>query len=784
MKKLLPVLPQILNDAIITSAIHSYCLAQDCSMTTQRLGQQPDDPLKSQKRKRQIVRTRWLIAIIALLLIAGGTIFWLVDTQGSLYAILPIIIFTVLGVLIGLFQWLFPVSSSPSDRPMLVIHPSLLSEPTPPAPIEKTAHRRIVGLPPLADARTIQQRVHVVEEVYARLTQPDITAIALTGIGGAGKSTLAALIYRYTEEQRQTSGSPFQSETLWLTIDPAVTFSDLAGNLFEALERPLPDLGNLAPQSQAVALFNAMRSTDKPRLIVLDQFENLLDWDTGHALTDRPGAGEWLDIVNSQPCACRILLTSRPRPVGTRKYLPTYLQEYPVGGLGMNEGIALLQSQGVQGTDAELQSAVSRCAGHAFSLTLLATLMRDHHLDLTALLKNSALWTGDIASNLLDQIFTQRLNGAQRELLLAFSVYREPVPIEAALAIISDASRTQVTPALKVVVTQHLVEAVGDARYQLHAIIADYALGHFDESSEQANEEALSAAHAKAAQYYLQRVGTTCPPRGKRRVVSDVHELVEAIWQLCLAKRWKAAFDLMEQEGIYEDLNRWGSNAILVQLYQMLISSDNWYSDPSQEIQIYSNLGEVYRVLGRLEPARIYLQRALSICRRVESHTKEGWILSNLGRVYYDLGIKEQAKTHYEQALEVCRQKKDRAGEAMALNYLGRCYNSLEQHERARECYEQALSIQREIGDRSGEGWTLYSMGLIYNTQVLNDAKKEEALRYCEQALSIVRELGDRDREGWALIYLGRVYSAMGEDKKARQYFEEALKIHRRDRRS
>jgi hypothetical protein len=206
----------------------------------------------------------------------------------------------------------------------------------------KPAHRGIVGLPPLTDSRTIQQREQVVREVYAKLIQPDITAIALTGIGGVGKSTLAALIYRYVEEQRQTHPSPFLAKVLWLTIDPAVTFADLAGNLFEALSKPLPDLSNLSPQNQAVALFNALNTTDKSYLAIIDQFENLLDWDTGHALTDRPGVGDWLDIINSQPCICRILLTSRPRPVGNREYPLTYLQEYPVGGLEGSEGVALL----------------------------------------------------------------------------------------------------------------------------------------------------------------------------------------------------------------------------------------------------------------------------------------------------------------------------------------------------------------------------------------------------------------------------------------------------------
>ena len=335
----------------------------------------------------------------------------------------------------------------------------------------KPSHRGIVGLPPPIDPRTIQQREQVVREVYTKLIQSDITAIALTGIGGVGKSTLAALVYRYAEEHRQTHTSPFLTETLWLTIDPAVTFADLAGNLFEALGKPLPDLANLAPQNQAVALFNALNTTEKRRLVILDQFENLLDWNTGHALTDRPGVGEWLDMINSQQSACRILLTSRPRPVGTREYPLTYLQEYAVKGLEINEGVELLRIQGVKGTEEELKTAVEGCGGHALSLTLLASLIRDHILSLITLLKDPMLWTGDIATNLLDQIYTQQLSNAQRKLLLAFSAYREPVPLDATQAVIIGIQRTQLPTALKTLLTENLLEAHGEGRYQLHAIM-------------------------------------------------------------------------------------------------------------------------------------------------------------------------------------------------------------------------------------------------------------------------------------------------------------------------
>ena len=776
---------------------------------------QPEQQLEKPraKGKHKNLSQRTLVIITVILIAIAVAIIWILSSLSVIpasWAAVSSVIVAVFGAVFTFLQSLhvfftpathespvvpehahlpsyIPATSPPSLQMLPIIVQLPTTQPLPPQspPQEKASHRGIVGLPPPTDPRTIQQREHVVKDVYSKLTRPGITAIALTGIGGVGKSTLAALIYRYAEEQRLAHNEPFLAEALWLTVDPAVTFADLAGNLFEAIGKSLPDLSNLAPQNQAVALFNALNATEKARLVILDQFENLLDWETGHALADRPGVGEWLDIINSQPCACRVLLTSRPRPVGTREYPPTYMQEYPVSGLEVAEGVELLRNQGVQGTEAELRVGVEHCAGHAFALTLLASLVRDHSVSLSALFKDPALWIGDIATNLLDHIYMQRLSEVQRELLLAFSVYREPVPLDGAQAIITKAPKTQVTSALKALRTQHLLEAAGEGRYQLHAIIAEYALNHFDETNEQANEDALRAAHAKAAQYYLQRAAISCPPREQRRRISDIHDLIEAVWQYCQAERWQEAYDLMEQEGIFEDLKRWGGNAILLELCQLLVPSDSWHLKHPQAAEIYNDLGEVCRVLGQMERALGYLEQALRICQEERDSVREGWAHNNLGRVYYDLGNKERARECYEQALSIFKEAGDRRGEGTIFNNLGRVYDSLGWYERAQEYYERALSIDREIGDRVGEGWTLSSMGRLYNMPVPSSIQKEHALKCCKEALSIFREVGDRGKEGWALSNLGRIYNALGENTRAQECYQEALSIHRevRDRR-
>ncbi len=607
-----------------------------------------------------------------------------------------------------------------------------------------------------------------------------MTALVLTGIGGVGKSTLAALVYRYAEEQRQAGHGPFAAPAVWLTIDSAVTMADLAGNLFEVFGKPLPDFARLSLQHQAMALFNVLNTSEQPRLVILDQFENLLDVQTGHALADRPGVGEWLDAINSQPCACKILLTSRPWPQGTREYPPTYMQEYNVKGLEIAEGVDLLRKLQIDATETELQRAVEQCQGHAFSLTLLASLLRNRHLNLTAFFNESVytnVWTGNIARNLLDVIYKQQLNEEQRRLLLAFSVYRKPVHLDAATTLLQEdreAHNVQAHASLDVLLTQHLLQAWGDGRYQLHAVVAGYAQDHFVEGDEAANREALCAAHARAADHYVQYAGSHCLPREKRRQVGDVEPFIEAAWQLCQAGRWPDAFNLMEREGLFVTLKRAGGNAILLELYQDL-SLERWQPTPEQRARVYNNLGVIYRILGRMEQALDSLEQALRIYQELGNRTGEARTLNDLGRVYGEMGNRDRARIEYETALRISREQGDQQSEGSALNNLGWVYIVLRQDKQAQEFYEQALGIFREMGDRLGEGSTLNNLGRVYEDL----GQREQAQLHYEQALQIFREERDRKGEAWSLNNLGKVYRKLGQYEQALENLQQALAIRR-----
>ena len=752
---------------------------------------------QQKKARKQLIERRALIATIVILFLGTAVVFWILNA-GSWSNILSIV-FIFMSVLIGLFQWLFPVSnaSSTSSAPLTqsalpgVVAPhthvpthsvSVTPAPTP-VNEEKAAYRGIMGIPPPTDPRTIQQRVAAVSDIYARLIGPATSTVVLTGMGGVGKSTLAALVYRYAETQRQAGQGPFTEPAIWLNIDPAVTMADLAGNLCEIFARPLPDFSMLSLQHQALALFNILNSPDDCRLLVLDQFENLLDWQTGHALADRPGVGEWLDALNSQPCRSRVLMTTRPWPLGSREYPPTCMQEYNVRGLEPGEGIDLLRKLGVEADDEDLRNVVERSGGHAFALTLLASLLRNRKLTLTAFFNDKSyehVWTGNVARNLLDNIYTSQLNDVQRKLLLAFSAYREPVPLQAARALCDFAetvSAAQLQMALDGLLAQHLLQAIGDGSYQLHAIVAGYARDNFvARDDDRANSQALRAAHIKAAQYYMRLAASSIPPRGKRERLDDYDSLTEATWQFCQGRRWRDAYNLIEREKLFTDLKALGGMVIILELYKLLLPLNRWQATPLEGARIYNHLGSIYRSLGRKELALQHLERAIALCKEAGETTEEGWSLNHLGRLYASMGEKERASAYYDEALARARSSGDRILEGAALNNLGWIYSAWGKRDLERKYYTEALDIFREMGDRRGEAATLNNLG-----RVAEDTDQyEQARNYYQQGLNIFQALGDRRSCGWTLNNLGRASYFLSNDKaRAREYLEQALAIRR-----
>lgn len=89
--------------------------------------------------------------------------------------------------------------------------------------------------------------------------------------------------------------------------------------------------------------------------------------------------------------------------------------------------------------------------------------------------------------------------------------------------------------------------------------------------------------------------------------------------------------------------------------------------------------------------------------------------------------------------------------------------------------HEAALGMARELKLPRSESQALSNLGLDY--AALGQMKR--AVEYFEQALTIAREIGDHDRESAALGNLGRAYAELGETGKAIELLERQLALTR-----
>lgn len=440
--------------------------------------------------------------------------------------------------------------------------------------------------PPPHQHSTILPRETLVNALYAQLTHSDVSSVVLSGLKGVGKSTLAAQVYDLAEQRRSAGEGPFTGAALWLKIEATGTLTDLLRVIAAALRQDYDSINHLPPPAKDFStpqlkpdleIFYLLKNSPTPRLIVLDQFETWLDTQTETQPARQTEINTWLDLLNDYPCASRILLTAHTYPQGTGVARPLYRQAFPLAGFQPSEGVALLRLWGIPDADRELLRAVQHCEGHALALVLLDQLRRQLQVSLATLLDDPAykqLWLKDVQHNILDYIYEHLLRDEQqRQLLLAFCIYREAVPWSAAYAIThaqSQVTEAQTLRALGVLQDYQLFQRQdsGEKRYILHPLVADYAHGRFATEDNHNGSPSIDAptqspdvsstrmeiphrqtldkrlAHVAAARYYQQH----SPQSGQRHQrIDDVHTLIEALWHLCQAEQYQEAYTLMRR---------------------------------------------------------------------------------------------------------------------------------------------------------------------------------------------------------------------------------------------
>jgi tetratricopeptide (TPR) repeat protein len=611
------------------------------------------------------------------------------------------------------------------------------------------------GYPP-PRAKYWQGRNEELQKINQWLADETVNLIGIEGVGGFGKSSLAAKIY---------DESPGFVNRFWADVSRGLNFTELA-------RQALMQFRDLSPQEieltyPEIALTNALLNClqDQRYLLVIDNLETLLHSETRqlHDPFYEEFFCRWLQCGGKSV----VLVTTQEHP-DLAEVKPHWLK---LKGLQPTEGAQLLQRLGIQGTEAELSEFSVGVDGCPLTLNLVAGLLNAEEGENPPLSRLSeygeplqvrGLHRGEKLSTeaVLDASFN-RLSPPFAGLLSAVSVYRLPFNATAAAAMMPEVeiSEQDLRRLAKRSLLQEKRDQAGGWWFQLQPLVSFYAKGKLGD---------LREAHQRAIYYYL-----LLPENQPWQTKKDIIKYLEICHHWCELKNYNAAFETIWYCNNF--LNLRGYNTLKVEIYGQFVQE--WQPQDEDEswklLASLSSLGNAYDSLGEYQQAIDYHQQHLTISREIGSRQWEAISLGNLGNPYRSLGQYHQAINYHQQSLTLSREIGSRQGEAISLGNLGNAYFSLGQYQQAIDYCQQSLAIEREIADRQGEAISLGNLGNAYFCL----GQYQQAIDYQQQSLTLSREIGFRQGEAISLGNLGNAYQSLGQYQQAIDYHQQHLII-------
>jgi WD40 repeat protein/transcriptional regulator with XRE-family HTH domain len=294
--------------------------------------------------------------------------------------------------------------------------------------------------------------------------------VALVGIGGVGKTSLAAKLAQEV--------APGFERVYWRSLRDAPTVGDwLAGAIgFLSDQRLAP------PASESERLTLLLRLLrDRPCLLMLDNFETLFEpgQDEGRYRAGLAGYGHLLGMVGEAAHRSCLLLTSREAPVELAILGGDAVRTLQLGGLGVDEARSLLGDKRLIGDAAAWVDLVARCAGNGLALRLVGESI--HQIfggEIDAFLKEAGAGVvfGGIRRLLAEQV--ERSSALEQRILRALAVERDPLRLTVLLAALGPGvGRGSVVEAVEALRRRSLVEraeAAGSAAFTLQSVVLEF----------------------------------------------------------------------------------------------------------------------------------------------------------------------------------------------------------------------------------------------------------------------------------------------------------------------
>ncbi|NUM44655.1 MAG: tetratricopeptide repeat protein, partial [Anaerolineales bacterium] len=590
-------------------------------------------------------------------------------------------------------------------------------------------------------------RDHDLTEIVSLLTAEANSYVAVVGMPGVGKSTLATALAHHRALLEH-----FKDGVLWASVGPpeqADVMTTLAawGN---ALGADLTQFNEPETRREAVKQLVG----DRAMVVVLD---DIWVWEQAQAL-----------LCGGPHCVH--LLTTRDMQIA-QKFAGKKLT-YPLKTLPDTEAKKLLEAIAPEvcaAHPADIDRLVDELDGLPLSLELVGSFLASDERNLFPDLfgDDKPLEEVDEPVERLALLMESDKSGAKRSLADILKLSLDHLPSEAVMAFyelgafaptpasFSLPAAEYVTQATKgtlaLLAARSLIEVEGPRMF-LHQTLAELA-----------RTKMPPEAPARHRAYYLELVNKdneawrAIEPEYEQITWGFQHNpddesLLEWIWAMSMFQNLR---------GLRREQIGWMERGLVVTRRDMLKEAYGI---------LLNNLAALYDSLGQREKALEYLHNSALVKLQLDDQRGLAATLINLGSIYDDHA---KAFEYLERAFRIFEELDDKVGLAETLTKLGNMYNNPAQREQALEYYEQALRLFEEAPNPGGVAKTLNTIGLMYT----NMSNPEKALEYYMQALPIQEEVGDLVELARTWNNMGWAYENLSQPVQALAYYEQALPI-------
>lgn len=584
--------------------------------------------------------------------------------------------------------------------------------------------------------------------------------VQLLGMGGLGKSSLAARVCQRLEQHLPTQFSH------WGKIDEIALRSLFAKELPEQQT----DINRILEQpteliTRVHTLFNQFEALHSA-LFIFDDFEQNFPEDEFQRL-DKAAYDiihSLLTVISRTGSASRVLITSRYQVT-----MPSALQLRPVELISLKDAdldkktaalrLLCLQLDNKTPVSPLEQRAIQLGAGNPRLLERLYQVLACTDLPHDRLLANLEHTEEEFREQILlaDLLSFQALPET-RQLCAIVALFDIFIPKQVLVAVFDNAL---LEPCLAAALAVGLIE-VNEQRYFVSRLLLPLVTGEL-------TEDERKNCYAKAA---------VC---------------LDAMWwesdcRVCFEEHWELSrvASLGEEKAIYlkvtislaRTLYNTCNYAIANALYNDLLSIQKEIGDKQGEGETLNDISQIYMVKSDYDTTLIYLTKSLKIQTQISNAKGCLAPLNNIATIALTKGHYKMALKYLEKSQEIRKQIGIKEGEDKALSNMSQCYSATGDYDKALECLKDALNIQQEVGDKQAEGITLINIGEIAYAK----GDIDTSWLYLKKALDIQEDIGDKRNKALTLSNISQIYDAKGyfEDAKgqcdnAKTYYDKAL---------